>query len=92
MAALADEQRRPAPGLAPRIALRLAESPITDPGRLAGEGTIDQVLDDLAQLRLLGAGTVVLDPFNGDPGETHRPEAAWQALATVSAGIRHVGE
>jgi alkanesulfonate monooxygenase SsuD/methylene tetrahydromethanopterin reductase-like flavin-dependent oxidoreductase (luciferase family) len=92
MTALADEERRPVPGLAPRIALRLAESPITDPGRLAGEGTIDQVLDDLAQLRLLGADTVVLDPFNGDPGETHRPEVAWQALATVSAGARHLGE
>jgi hypothetical protein len=52
----------------------------------------DQVLDDLAQLRLLGAGTVVLDPFNGDPGETHRPEVAWQALATVSAGARHIVE
>src|SRR5690348_8012595 len=36
MTALADEQRRPVPGLAPRIALRLAESPVTGPGRLAG--------------------------------------------------------
>ena len=51
---------------------------------------IDQVLDDLAQLRLLGAGTVVLDPFSGHPGETRRPEAAWQALATVWAGTRHL--
>ena len=92
MTALADEQRRPVPGLVPRIALRLAESPITGPGRLAGEGTIDQVLDDLTQLRLLGADTVVLDPFNGDPGETHRPEVAWQALAMVAAGARHLGE
>jgi alkanesulfonate monooxygenase SsuD/methylene tetrahydromethanopterin reductase-like flavin-dependent oxidoreductase (luciferase family) len=92
MTAFADEQRRPVPGLAPRIALRLAESPITDPRRLAGEGTIDQVLDDLAQLSLLGADTVVLDPFNGHPGETHHPEVAWQALATVSARTRHLGE
>jgi alkanesulfonate monooxygenase SsuD/methylene tetrahydromethanopterin reductase-like flavin-dependent oxidoreductase (luciferase family) len=92
MTALADEQRRPVPGLVPRIALRLAESPITGPGRLAGEGTIDQVHDDLAQLSLLGAGTVVLDPFNGHPGETHHPEVAWQALATVRAGTRHLGE
>ncbi len=92
MTAFADEQRRPVPGLVPRIALRLAESPVTGPGRLAGEGTIDQVLDDLAQLSLLGAGTVVLDPFNGHPGETHHPEVAWQALATVSAGPRHLGE
>jgi alkanesulfonate monooxygenase SsuD/methylene tetrahydromethanopterin reductase-like flavin-dependent oxidoreductase (luciferase family) len=92
MAALADELGRPVPGLAPRIALRLAETPVTDPGRLAGEGTIDQILDDLAQLRLLGADTVVLDPFSGDPGETHRPETAWQALATVAAAARHLGE
>ena len=39
-----------------------------------------------------GAGTVVLDPFNGDPDETHHPEAAWYALATVSARARHLGE
>ncbi|HEY2305089.1 MAG TPA: LLM class flavin-dependent oxidoreductase [Streptosporangiaceae bacterium] len=92
MTAFADQQRRPVPGLAPRIALRLAESPVIGPGRLAGEGTIDQVLDDLAELSLLGAGTVVLDPFNGDPGETQHPEVAWQALATVRAGMPNRGE
>jgi hypothetical protein len=76
----------------PRIALRLTESPITTPGRLAGEGTAEQILDDLTQLQQLGADTVVLDPFNGDPDETHHPEAAWYALATVSARARHLGE
>lgn len=65
---------------------------VTTPGRLAGEGTIEQILDDLTQLHQLGAGTVVLDPFNGDPDETHHPEAAWYALATVSARARHLGE
>jgi alkanesulfonate monooxygenase SsuD/methylene tetrahydromethanopterin reductase-like flavin-dependent oxidoreductase (luciferase family) len=92
MTALAGEQRRPVPGLVPRIALRLAEAPVTGPGRLAGEGTIDQVLDDLVQLRLLGADTVVLDPFGGDPDETRHPEEAWQALATVRARTRHLRE
>ncbi len=90
MTSAAGEQRRPLPGLAPRIALRLTESAVTGPGRLAGEGTIDQVLGDLDQLRLLGAGTVVLDPFNGDPDETRHPEAAWQALAKVRAHTRHL--
>jgi alkanesulfonate monooxygenase SsuD/methylene tetrahydromethanopterin reductase-like flavin-dependent oxidoreductase (luciferase family) len=85
MRAAADEQQRPVPALAPRIALRLTESPIIGPERLAGEGTIDQIVDDLEQLRLLGADTVVLDPFNGDPRETHHPEVAWRALATVAA-------
>jgi hypothetical protein len=92
MTALAGEQRRPVPGLAPRIALRLTKSPVTGPGRLAVEGTIDQILDDLAELRLLGADTVVLDPFNGHPGETLCPEAAWQALATVWARTPHLRE
>ncbi|MCG5215582.1 LLM class flavin-dependent oxidoreductase [Streptosporangium sp. KLBMP 9127] len=85
MKAIADERGRPTPGLNPRIVLRLTESPITGPERLAGEGTIDQIVDDLDQLRLLGAETVVLDPFNGDPSETSHPQVAWQALATVAA-------
>jgi alkanesulfonate monooxygenase SsuD/methylene tetrahydromethanopterin reductase-like flavin-dependent oxidoreductase (luciferase family) len=92
MTAYAAEQRKPVPGLVPRIALRLTQSPVTAPERLAGEGTIDQVLGDLAELRLLGADTVVLDPFSGDPRETLRPEDAWQALATVRARARHLRE
>src|SRR5215471_5365587 len=75
-----------------RRAVRLTEKPVTARGRLAGEGTIDQIVDDLAQLHLLGADTVVLDPFHGDPDETRHPEAAWHALATVSARARHLGE
>lgn len=37
MREFADGQRRPVPSLVPRIALRLTESPVTGPGRLAGE-------------------------------------------------------
>jgi len=70
----------------------MTESPVTAPGRLAGEGTIDQILDDLAQLDRLGTDIVVLDPFNGDPDETRHPEAAWHALATVAAKARDLGE
>jgi alkanesulfonate monooxygenase SsuD/methylene tetrahydromethanopterin reductase-like flavin-dependent oxidoreductase (luciferase family) len=84
-AGIAAELRRPVPALAPRIVLRLTETPITDPGRLAGEGTVGQIVDDLEQLRSLGSETVVLDPFGGDPRETCHPETAWQALATVAA-------
>jgi hypothetical protein len=57
---------------------------VTSDDRLAGHGTIAQIAGDLEQLRSLGADTVVLDPFNGDPRETAHPEAAWQALATVA--------
>ena len=73
------------PALVPRIVLRLTDTPITGPDRLAGEGTLDQVLADLAELRELGAETVVLDPFDGDPATTARPETAWHALAAVAS-------
>lgn len=84
---LADESGAPVPALVPRIALRLTTAPVTGPGRLAGEGTIEQISADLAELRALGADTVVLDPFGGDPEETTRPQAAWQALAAVRADV-----
>ncbi|MFF2196989.1 LLM class flavin-dependent oxidoreductase [Streptomyces sp. NPDC058157] len=83
----AGEEGLPVPALAPRIALKLTRTPITGPERLAGEGTLDQVLDDLARLRHLGAESVVLDPYGGDPAETRRPQAAWQALAAVAAHL-----
>ncbi|MFE5593223.1 LLM class flavin-dependent oxidoreductase [Streptomyces sp. NPDC056549] len=83
----ADEQRVPRPALAPRIALRLTPEPVGGPDRLAGEGTIDQVMDDLDQLRRMGAESVVLDPYGGDPHETTHPQKAWQALATVAAHL-----
>jgi alkanesulfonate monooxygenase SsuD/methylene tetrahydromethanopterin reductase-like flavin-dependent oxidoreductase (luciferase family) len=84
MNALADELGRPAPALTPRILLRLTDSPVPGDDRRLGEGTIEQVVDDLEQLRLLGADTVVLDPFLGDPAETLHPQTAWSALATVA--------
>lgn len=83
MRAIAGE--RPVPAFVPRIVLRITGSPVTGPERRAGEGTVEQVVADLEQLRLLGAGTVVLDPFDGDPEETLNPAVKWQMLATVAA-------
>jgi probable F420-dependent oxidoreductase len=76
------------PVLAPRIALRLTAAPAVGPDRLAGVGTVEQVMEDLEELRLLGADTVLLDPYSGDPAETSRPHAAWSGLATVAAHRR----
>ncbi|MED7925116.1 LLM class flavin-dependent oxidoreductase [Nonomuraea sp. LP-02] len=76
---------QPVPAFAPRIHLRITTTPVTAPDRRAGEGTIDQVVADLAELERLGADTVVLDPFDGDPAETLHPAAKWRMLADVAA-------
>lgn len=83
---LAREAGVAAPGLVPRIVLRLGP-PVAGNERLAGEGGIDQVLDDLRALGELGAETVVLDPFGGDPAETLNPENAWRDLAEVAVHL-----
>jgi hypothetical protein len=74
--------------LAPRVALRMTASPDGDAGRLAGTGGLEQILDDLGELRRLGADTVVLDPYHGDPEETRRPDEAWRALTAVATHWR----
>ncbi|MFY1689567.1 LLM class flavin-dependent oxidoreductase [Plantactinospora sp. WMMB782] len=81
----ADELGRPVPALMPRIAVRETREAVTDPERLAGVGTLDQIVADIEQIRLLGADTVLLDPFNGDLAEIRRPERAWQTLAALAA-------
>jgi alkanesulfonate monooxygenase SsuD/methylene tetrahydromethanopterin reductase-like flavin-dependent oxidoreductase (luciferase family) len=86
--AIAAAEDRPVPAFAPRILLRLTREPLPDAERVAGEGSVEQVLADLDVLRELGARSVVLDPFVGDPAETERPEVAWQALATIAAHRR----
>ncbi len=83
--ATADGLDRHVPALTPRIALQETREPVSAPDRLAGVGTIDQIIADIDQMRLLGAETVVLDPFNGDLTEIRQPERAWRTLAAVAA-------
>lgn len=84
---IAAEEGKPLPALTPRILLHIT-SDEAGPERRLGEGTVAQVVADLAELRSLGAQAVVLDPFVGDPRETLDPEVAWQALATVRKEFR----
>ena len=83
--ATADGLDRRVPALTPRIALRETREPVTAADRLAGVGTIDQIIADIDQMRLRGAETILLDPFNGDLTEIHQPERAWRTLAAVAA-------
>jgi alkanesulfonate monooxygenase SsuD/methylene tetrahydromethanopterin reductase-like flavin-dependent oxidoreductase (luciferase family) len=81
----AGEAERDVPVLAPRIPVRPTESPVTDPERPVGTGTVDQIRADLDQLRELGADTVVLDTTNtDDPENTRKQNTAWRLLATVA--------
>ena len=76
----------PVPALAPRIALRLTGEPVTEPGRLAGEGTIDQVAGDLEQLRLARRRDRRARPVQRGPRQRpDSPRRAWRALAAVAA-------
>ncbi|WP_433264973.1 LLM class flavin-dependent oxidoreductase [Actinosynnema sp. CS-041913] len=83
---IAAEEQKPVPALTPRILLRLTDRPLED--RRIGEGSVEQVVGDLTELRAQGAQAVVLDPYAGDPDETLRPEVAWHALATVRKEFR----
>ena len=55
------------PAICPRIRLRLTETPRPDDDRVAGEGSLDQVHRDLAELEEMGCSYVVLDNYFDDP-------------------------
>jgi alkanesulfonate monooxygenase SsuD/methylene tetrahydromethanopterin reductase-like flavin-dependent oxidoreductase (luciferase family) len=84
---IAAAEGKPLPALTPRVLLHVTAED-AGPQRRLGEGSVEQVVGDLVELRALGAEAVVLDPFVGDPQETVHPEVAWQALATVRKEFR----
>lgn len=75
----AREAGRPVPAFAPRLPLRITESRIDGDDRLAGQGTLDQVLRDLDELAGLGATHVLFDTYPGTPARM-RPAAEDQRL------------
>ena len=58
---IAEREGRPMPAVCPRIRLRLTETPRPDDDRVAGEGSLDQVHRDLAELEEMGCSYVVLE-------------------------------
>ncbi|WNI14305.1 TIGR03619 family F420-dependent LLM class oxidoreductase [Actinacidiphila sp. ITFR-21] len=81
---VAEAEGRPVPALCPRIKLRITERAL-GPRRLLGEGTLQQIRDDLGLLQELGAGAVVLDPLSlgerREKGRTDRDVADLEMLA-----------
>ena len=84
---IAEREGRPTPALCPRIRLRLTETPRTDEARVAGEGSLDQVHRDLAELEELGCSYVVLDNYFDDPEAMRHHEASWRMLSVMAERV-----
>ena len=76
----AEEAGLPVPDLCPRIRLHVTPSWLDDDEHLVGEGTLEQVRADLAELESLGARYVLLDTYLDDPEATRDHEPAWRCL------------
>ena len=85
----AEEAGRPVPAFAPRIPLRLTESPLDDDTRLAGQGTLDQVRRDVDDLSDLGATHVLFDTYPGKPADHRSPAEDQRTLDTLANEILH---
>lgn len=86
---IADEEGKQVPALCPRILCRITDSPIPEEGRLAGEGTLDQIHRDLFQLQELGAEYVVFDTKRNSPTGTspNHHEEAWSTLTLLAERV-----
>jgi probable F420-dependent oxidoreductase len=84
---IADAEGRAMPMLCPRIKLRLTGSPINDTERVVGEGSLDQVHRDLAELEALGCSYVLLDTYNDDIEAIRHSETSWRMLSVMAEKV-----
>jgi probable F420-dependent oxidoreductase len=68
---LAKEEGKAVPRFCPRLKLRITDRELADHERTAGEGTLDQVRNDLRVMAALGAEYVLFDTYDDDP---HAPQ------------------
>ena len=84
---ISDEEAKSGPNLCPRIRLRLTDSPVTGSDRVVGEGNIEQVHRDLAELETLGCSYVILDTYADDLEAIKNNEISWRMLSTVAEKV-----
>src|SRR2546422_422543 len=63
---IAEEEGKPVPALCPRLRFRITDSPVTDAGRHAGTGALEQLHEDFTHLQELGVQHVILDWYTDD--------------------------
>lgn len=86
--ATANRMELPMPDLCPRIRLRITDEVRPDDERIAGEGTIEQVLGDLAMFEELGCTWVVLDTYHDYlVDELRDNERAWAMFVELGAAL-----
>jgi len=84
---LAKAEGLPVPALCPRIRMNIQDSIITGDDRLPGQGTIEQMRDDLKELEAMGAEHVLLDWYSGDLEATKDHESGLGILKTLAEEV-----
>ncbi len=84
---IADEEGKDMPALCPRIRLHITDSHMVDDKRVVGEGSLDQVHRDLAELQRLGCAYVVLDTYADDIDAVGNNEHSWQMLSLMAEKV-----
>lgn len=77
----AEAEQRPLPDLAPRLMIEFTDRPLPDAERRTGQGSEQQIRDDLAELAELGATHVLLDTHLGaEPRTADDHRRQWATL------------
>ena len=84
---IADEEGKDMPALCPRIRLHITDSHMVEDKRVVGEGSLDQVHRDLAELQSLGCAYVVLDTYADDIDAVGNNEHSWQMLSLMAEKV-----
>ena len=84
---LAKTEGFPVPALCPRIRMNIQDTSFTGDDRLPGQGTIEQMRDDLKELEALGAEHVLLDWYSGDLEATKDHESGLRILSTLAEDV-----
>ena len=84
---IADRAKRRVPEICPRISLRFTKTEIPESSRLTGEGSLQQIKDDLLRLKMMGCSSVTLDPHTADNAAIQIPSIAWEYLTQFAENV-----